>query len=199
MHWRNEREWALWEDRVIDGVPYNFTHLRSFDMALVKEARGAWPEFRATVRVVFDCHVVTEKVLYLIENHPAYWQDSGGNARKFVQERYRYSLTLPDLISALPTGKIKCYVAKQNNYMVWEPGEGEGKAHYQAFFDIYKPAKQPVNCAPLLILYVRSAYLKDEPFAEQREKHKAFGQLCAELAGVIEKKPKGPRSRNNKR
>ena len=55
MYWRNEKEWALWDDRNIDGVTYSFTHLRSFDMEVVKEARGDWAEFRAIVRVVFDC------------------------------------------------------------------------------------------------------------------------------------------------
>lgn len=197
MHWRNEKEWALWEDRVIDGQLYSFTHLRSFDMEVVKEARGDWPEFRVTVRVVFDCHVVTEKAEY-IEGDTAYWRDTGGNGRKFVPARYQYSLTLPALIAGLPSGKVKCYVAKQNNYMVWESGDGEDKAHYQAFFDIYKPTAQPAGVPPHLILYVQSAYLKDEPFAKQRERFKAFGQICAELAGAIERKPKGPRVPMNK-
>lgn len=199
MHWRNEREWALWEDRVIDGVSYNFTHLRSFDMPLLRPARGEWEEFRATVRVVFDCHVVTEGVEHIVRNHSAYWLDTGGKGRKFVPERYRYSLTLPDLLTALPTGKIKCYIAKRDNYMVWEEGEGEDKAHYQAFFDIYKPANQPADGSHLLILYVQSAYLKDDPYARQRKNEKVFAQLCAQLAGVIERKPKGPRVAINKK
>jgi hypothetical protein len=52
---------------------------------------------------------------------------------------------------------------------------------------------------PLLILYVQSAYLKDEPFAKQRERFKSFGQICAELAGAIAPKSKGPRSAMNRK
>lgn len=199
MHWRNEKEWAQWGDRDIDGTVYTFTHLRSFDMAVHKEARGDWAEFRANVRVVFDCHVVTEKIERFVADDPRCWRDTGGKGRLFNLARYQHSFKLPDLISGLPTGQVKCYVGKHhgkfNNYMVWEVEDGPGQGHYQAYFDIYKPHLQPPGEVPLLILYVQSAYLKDEPFAKQRERHKAFGQICAELAGVIAPKAKGPRSR----
>ena len=202
MHWRNQREWALWDDREIEGVVYSFTHLRSFDMPVVKEARGEWAEFRATVRVVFDCHVVTEKADF-VPDDTRYWRDTGGNGRKFDLTRYQYSLNLPALMSGLPTGKVKCYVGKHigkyNNYMVWESADAPGQAHYQAYFDIYKPTIHSPGDVPVLILYVQSAYLKDEPFAKQRERHKSFGQICAELAGVIEPKAKGPRAPMNKK
>jgi hypothetical protein len=199
MHWRNEKEWVLWNDRIINGVKYTFTHLRSFDMDVVKEARGELAEFKATVRVVFDCHVVTEKVHFATDD-AKFWKDTGGKDRKFDQTRYKYSLRLPELISALTTGKVKCYAGKRSgklsNYMVWESADMPCGAHYQAFFDIYKPSNQPPSEVPLLILYVQSAYLKDEPFAKQRERFKAFGQICAELAGSITPKAKGPRSSN---
>lgn len=199
MYWRNEKEWALWDDRIIDGVTYTFTHLRSFDMEVVKEARGEWPEFRATVRVVFDCHVVTEKA-ELVAGDPSYWRDTGGNGRKFDAIRYQYSQSLPQLLCGLPSGKVKCYigkhVGKNNNYMVWDSADAPGQAHYQAYFDIYKPSIQPLGEVPMLIMYVQSAYLKDEPFAKQRERFKAFGQICAEEAGAIAPKAKGPRSAN---
>ena len=65
-----------------------------------------------------------------------------------------------------------------------------GRAHYQAYFDIYKPSTQPLGDVPMLLLYVQTAFLKDEPFAKQRERHKSFGQICAELTGVIEKRAK---------
>jgi hypothetical protein len=202
MHWRNEKEWALWDEREIDGVTYTFTHLRSFDMSVVKEARGEWAEFRATVRVVFDCHVVTEKADF-VPNDTSYWMDAGGKGRKFDQTRYQYSMNLPTLMSGLPTGKVKCYVGKHigkyNNYMVWESADAPGQAHYQAYFDIYKPTSQPASDVPLLIMYVQSAYLKDEPFAKQRERHKSFGQICAELVGVIQPKAKGARAPVNKK
>lgn len=80
--------------------------------------------------------------------------------------------------------------------MVWDSADAPGQAHYQAFFDIYKPSIQPPGEVPVLIMYVQSAYLKDEPFAKQRERFKAFGQICAEVAGAIAPKPKGPQSAN---
>lgn len=199
MHRRNQNKWAGWEDREIDGVAYSFCHMRPFDMPVVKEARGDLPEFRATVRVVFDCHVVTESV-DAIEDSPAYWLDTGGKARRFELQRYQYSLQLPNLLSGLPTGQVKCYIGKYNNYMVWEPaGAAPGQAHYQAYFDIYKPTIQPPGEIPLLLLYVQSAFLKDEPFAKQRERFKSFGLICAELAGAIQPKAKGPRSAMKKK
>lgn len=196
MHKGKEAQWEKWEDRTIDGTLLSFVHLRSFDMEVVKEARGEWPELRLTVRVVFDCHVVTEEAVEHIANDPCYWRDLGGVSRRFDIERYQYSLRLPDMISGLPAGKVKCYLAKKNNYMVWEVGDAGDDEHYQVYFDLYKPEVQPPdNESPLLILYVQSAYLKNEPFAAQRERFQAFGQICGLLAGVIQPKPKGPKSK----
>lgn len=117
MHWRNEKEWASWSDREIDGLLYTFAHLRSFDMLVEKAAKGSWPAFAATIR------------------------------------------------------------------------------QYQVYFDLYKPATQPVGDIPRLLLYVQSAFLKNEPFAQQRHRFKAFGAICAEVAGVIPKKTRGKRQK----
>jgi hypothetical protein len=182
MHKGKEAQWEQWADRTIDGTLYPLVHLRPFDMEVVKEARGDWPELRVTVRVVFDCHVVTEACVDHVDGDPRYWRDLGGGSRRFQLERYEYSLRLPEMIS------------KKNNYMVWEVGDAGDDEHYQVYFDIYKPDTQPPGEVPLLILYVQSAYLKNEPFAKQRERFQAFGQICGRLAGVIQPKPKGPRS-----
>ena len=196
MHWRNQKEWAIWRDRQINGTIFTFSHLRSFDMLLAKEARGDLAEFKTTIRVVFDCHVVTEKADF-VEGDEQYWKDTGGKGRKFDAIRYQYSFKLPELISGLPTGKVKCYIGKHigkyNNYMIWETDGQQGKAHYQAYFDIYKPNTPHHIEPPLLILYVQSAYLKNDPFAKQRERHKSFGQICAELLGIITPKVKKKR------
>jgi len=165
MHWRNQNEWALWHDREINGMVYSFNHLRSFDMPVVKKAKGGLAEFKVMVRVVFDCHVVTEKISLdeYDEQNLQYWKDTGGHCRKFNLSRYTCSLRLPTLISELTTGKVKCYVGKHigkyNNYMVWESSGGQRRVHYQAYFDIYKPINSQPKETPLLILYVQSAYL----------------------------------------
>lgn len=199
MHKGKEAQWEQWADRTIEGALVPLGHLRPFDMEVVKEARGDWQELHLTVRVVFDCHVVTEAAEEHIADDPRYWRDLGGASRRFQLERYQYSLRLPEMIGGLPTGKVKCYLAKKNNYMVWEVGNAGGEEHYQVYFDIYKPEIQPPGEIPLLILYVQSAYLKNEPFAKQREHFQAFGQICGRLAGVIQPKPKGPRSKIKKR
>jgi hypothetical protein len=191
--WRNKAEWELWGDRLIDGVTYNFEHLRSFDMQVTRPAKGEWPAFNATVRVVFDCHVVTEAIDFIGEG-PAYWTDIGGNGRMFELERFQYSQSLPSMMSGLPSGLTKCYFAAKNNYMIWKPAALSGPGHYQVYFDIYMPEMQPIGTT-LLILYVQSAFLRTVPHTEQREKFTPFVAICGKLAGVVEPKKKGPRSK----
>lgn len=202
VEWRNEAEWQSWHDREIEGQVYTFTHLRSFDMEVHRPAKGPYPEFNCTVRVVFDCHVVTEKDKTGQEYDPndrRHWRDLGGHLRIFEPKRYEHSKCLPEMVSGLASGQVKCYVAKQNNYMVWKPAGADAAdpAHYQAFFDIGRPNRK--DGKNILILYVQSAYLKDEPFLAQRERFKAFGQICAELCGVVEsKKEKAKKAKQRK-
>lgn len=195
--WRDPYSWYDWAiPRIIDGVQFSFDHLCEFDMALVKPARGLLPEFSVSIRVVFDCHVVTEKDLQanpaMVKDDPSYWFDSGNVCRAFRPDRYELSRGLPQLLRGLTTGETKCYVAKRSNYMVWEPqGAGAEGPHYQAFFDIYRTASPK----PRLVMYVQSAYLKDEPLAVKRDDLKPFATICATLMGAVPKKAKGPRNK----
>jgi hypothetical protein len=194
-NWRRPENWTVWSERVIDGVTVNFDHLRSFDMPLVKAAHKNLPPLEATVRVVFDCHVVTEWHPHN-EEGPTYWRDTGGHCRIFDQVRYDQSRTLPALITQLPNGQISLYAAKLNNYMIWRPfGAAADDPHYQVFFDLHRPG-QPEN---LLILYVQSAYLKTDPLPVQRERKLSFGKVCAELLGLLEKTPKGKAKKRDKK
>ncbi|WP_066737519.1 hypothetical protein [Cupriavidus sp. D384] len=200
MEWRNPARWEKWETRTIQGKAYSFAHLTQFDMRLEREAKGEMAAFNIGIRVVFDCHVVTEKDDSKgpadVEGDPAYWVDTGDYCRLFHAERYELSQSLPDLIRGLPDGKTKCYVAKNANYMVWRPmGAGLQGPHYQVFFDLYRTD----DPTPRLVMYVQSAYVKDNPLAVQRENQKPFATVCAELAGLIRKVLKGPRSKAKKR
>jgi len=164
MEWRNPARWARWEDRTIEGVDYAFGHLLQFDMRLERPAKGELAGFSLGIRVVFDCHVVTfedTSVLpHQVADHPAYWIDAGNNCRRFHAERYEESKRLPDLIRGLTDGKTKCYITKKANYMVWKPvGVGLGGPHYQVFFDLYRTG----DATPRLVMYVQSAYVKDDP------------------------------------
>ncbi|MGA3890666.1 hypothetical protein ACI2S3_18375 [Ralstonia nicotianae] len=200
MEWRNPARWERWEDRTIDGADYSFAHLVQFDMRLERPAKGELEAFSIGIRVVFDCHVVTEKDEGKgpgdVVGDSRYWVDAGDNCRLFHAERYEQSRSLPDLIRGLPEGKTKCYVAKNTNYMVWRPmGAGLGGPHYQVFFDLYRT----VDTTPRLVMYVQSAYVKDNPLKAQRESERPFATVCAELAGLIKKAPKGPRNKAKKK
>lgn len=192
MNWRNPDRWEQWADRTIDGVHYSFGHLAPFDMRLRRPAKGALPPMDIGIRVVFDCHVVTEKVEGIQERPPAsdaaYWVDCGGNKRRFHPDRYRCSQLLSDLIRGLPDGRTKCYMARKANYMVWKPASTlpEGP-HYQVYFDMYRSH----GATARLVMYVQSAYLKDRPLSVQRQNEKPFATICAQTAGLIPKPRKG--------
>lgn len=184
----------VWADRCINGRAFSFRHLRTFDISFEKPAKGPLPALSAIIRVVFDCHVVTEKST-IVATGPAYWLDRGGHCRKFAESRYLRSLELPTIVMALVADAIPCYRAKYNNYMVWKPpADGDGDSPYLLFFDLYRSPHE----GRLLILYLQSAYLKDSPGGMRREQRKAFARLCAELLGVIPAKAKGPSSKSVK-
>jgi hypothetical protein len=200
--WRNEGSWTQWDNRTIEGQLYSFSHLLPFDMQISRPAIRNMQALLVSIRVVFDCHVTTEKNLAVsaedVQGLQSYWVDSGGVCRLFHPDRYQRSLGLPSLIKGLPDGKTKCYVAAYENYMVWKPDEAADGPHYQVFFDLYRTA----DPTPRLVLYVQSAYLKDAPKAAQREKEKPFAAVCAELAGfavVKEAKLKTPKMRKQEK
>jgi len=59
---------------------------------------------------------------------------TGGYCRVFERVRYDKSRLVPEIIATLPAGQMSCYVAKRNNYMVWNPaGAAPGAPHYQAW------------------------------------------------------------------
>ncbi len=194
--WRHPAQWTVWANRTIQGVLQPLTHLLPFDMELSRSARGNLPALVVPIKVVFDCHVVTEEDNSVnpldVIGDERYWLDSGGRARLFHPGRHQLSFSLPQMIDGLTDGKTKCYGAKKNNYMVWRPlGQLQSGPHYQVFFDIYRPAAS----ARKLIMYVQSAYVKDEPLSVQRQNERVFATICAGLVGAIPAKHKGPRNK----
>ena len=197
--WRHPAQWTVWADRVIGGVNQPLTHLLPFDMELSRDAKGTLPALVVPIKVIFDCHVVTEKDATVnpvdVAEDERYWIDSGRCARLFHPDRHQLSLALPEMIKGLTNGKTKCYGAQKNNYMVWRPlGVDRGAPHYQVFFDIYRPSTSTSR----LVMYVQSAYVKDEPLSVQRQNERVFATVCAGLMGVIPMKHKGPRNKARK-
>lgn len=160
-------------------------------MVVSRPARKELPALCVPVRVVFDCHVVTEGASLhdsvASTDRASVWIDSGGRMRIFNNARYIQSLRLPALIKGLPRGHTKCYVASAHNYMVCEQLGRDGVMEsYQVYFDLYRPGTEA-----RLVMYVQSAYVKDQPGAASRRHAKPFATLCAEKAGIVAKKPKG--------
>jgi hypothetical protein len=194
--WRDSAGWLRWEPRVIEGKDISFEHLREFDMVLSRPAYGAFSALRVQIRVVFDCHVVTEadvtvRVESVLDN-PMYWIDSGRVCRKFDPRRYLCSHELPQLIRKLPDGQTKCYVGGNDNYLVCQRRNRDGEIEfYQVYFDLYRPREEH-----RLVMYVQSAYIKDMPNAADRKHEKVFATACIEKMGLIAKKRKGLRNRS---
>jgi hypothetical protein len=196
--WRDSAGWLRWEPRAIEGKDTSFEHLREFDMVLSRPAYAGFPSLRVPIRVVFDCHVVTEADLTTraesVSHNPLYWVDSGGACRKFDSRRYACSHDLPELIRKLPGGQTKCYVGGNDNYLVCQRGASEGRVEfYQVYFDLYRPRDED-----RLVMYVQSAYIKDVPNAADRKHEKVFATACIEKMGMIAKKLKGPRNKSRK-
>lgn len=196
VNWRNPAHWERWADRTIEGVSYSFGHLAPFDMRLLRPARPNLPPMDIGIRVVFDCHVVTEKTdgnrQQGSTEDQAFWVDCGGNERRFHPDRYRLSQSLPDLIRGLPTGRTKCYGTRKANYMVCKAvGAHFGGPHYQVFFDMYRSHGTTAR----LVMYVQTAYLKDRPHSAQRQNERPFATICAQIAGLIPKAQSGERRR----
>jgi len=188
FRWRDTSQWERWAPRSIGGTTYTFDHLLAFDMTVERPARGDLPSLLVHVRVVFDCHVVTESVGKGLPAGPpwdsAVWIDSGGRERRFNQSRYLRSLGLPLLIRGLTNGQSRCYVASAHNYMVCERIDVQGRSeYYQVYFDLYRPTNES-----RLVMYVQSAYVKDHPLAASRKHAKPFATLCAEKIGAVPRK-----------
>ena len=197
MKHRNIDVWTNWVNRTIDNVDYAFDHLVPFEMLLQRPATGALPAMALSIRVVFDCHVVTESCdqdYEVVAEDPAYWADTGNQCRRFVPARHAQSQQLPEFLRSLVTGKVKCYQAKSNNYMTWKIQNGTVNQHYQVYFDLYRPAD-----ANYVVLYVQSAYLKDTPTSVQRKNQVVFATLCAKTMGFIAPPRKGPTNKGKKR
>jgi hypothetical protein len=187
---------ADWAPRTIGGTAYGFEHLRPFEMHLRRPATAALAPLEIPIRVVFDCHVVTQACSICFEHvagHPAYWVDSGGHCRVFRADRHAQSLELPNFIRSLLSGRVKCYAAKSSNFMAWKAVADTTTQHYQVYFVVYRP-----RGADHLVLYVQSAYVKQSPLPAQRESRRVFATLCAQAFGAIAHHPKGRTSKSKK-
>lgn len=181
---------TIWAPRTIHGVDYTFDHLLTYRLKVSRPERSPYPALEFDLVVIFDCHVVTEACED--QQGPAYWQDSAGNCREFNEHRFQRSKELPVLIKQLVDGDTSCYEAKKNNYMVWKPADASpDDPPYLFFFDLYRSPDEDRT----MVMYIQSAYEKDQPWLNGRENRKVFLRVCAELMGIVPKKTKGPRSK----
>lgn len=187
--WRNPAQWVVWSDRVIRGQLHSFTHLLPFDMALSRPAKGKFPAMSVDIRVVFDCHVVTESYSPAVHACPEpeeVWRDAGNALRVFHADRHRLSLGLPDMLKEMvaPGNNPRCFETNRSNFMILErQSSGEGTEYYHVFFDLYpSPRIQGQGCR--LIMYVQSAYVKNVPLRERRTDSTLFAAICSKKLGL---------------
>ena len=160
--WRNPAQWQVWSERRIRGRTHSFAHLHPFDMTLARPARGKYPELSIDIRVVFDCHVVTENFNPEVHANPPQeetWRDAGKALRIFHDKRYRMSMGLPAMIrDMVAQGKNpRCFEANRKNFMILErQGEAASTEYYHVFFDLYRSPRTQTG-GSRLIMYIQSA------------------------------------------
>ena len=190
--WRNPAQWEVWADREIQGLSCSFNHLLPFDMTLSRPATkdGKHPAMSIDIRVVFDCHVVTEAFDPQVHPSPVpaeeTWYDASNVMRVYHADRFQLSQGLPQLIKDMAaSGKNpRCFETTRNNFMVLEKqGNAQSIEYYHVFFDLYRSPRVQEGGARL-ILYVQSAYLKDVPMRSRRTDSTLFAAVCAKKMGL---------------
>lgn len=187
--WRNPAQWVVWSERHISGRTHSFEHLLPFDMALTRPAKGKYPELSIDIRVVFDCHVVTESFNPLAHMNPPpeeTWRDAGNRLRVFHTDRYQLSMELPTMIRGMVAdgNNPRCFEANRKNFMVLERrGQPPSTEYYHVFFDLYRSPRIQGNSSRL-IMYIQSAYIKDVPLQKRRTDSTLFAAVCAKKMGI---------------
>lgn len=177
----------MWRERLIDGQTYNFDHLIPFEIVFSRAATDCLSAVSWAITVVFDCHVFTRgmRAGEKLPEAQYVWYDKGGHVRVFSPVRFKLSKGLAELIRGLPDGRTRCFLARRNNYMVFKLLPQEGGLHQT--WQVYFTLTRHQGSTPLL-LYVQSAYIKDQPRNEDRKDTTTFGTICAETLGLIKKR-----------
>ena len=127
-----------WGKRTIEGVEYDLAHLdlRIFDVT--PKAAGA-----ATYRVLvtYGCHCFARDLRAgdPVSHHIA---DDGGRIRCFCVDRAAYSIHLPRIIRAAPTGNA--YFSQDHNMLLVERLPGV-VAPYGIFFNVRKSRQKGIS------------------------------------------------------
>ncbi len=162
-----------WAPAVIDGVEYDLSHLHPFDFTLELPPKANLESLTIYIQVSFGLHCFTRQVgTETPRGH--HYQDSR-EVRAFCRERHEMSLLLPGIVLGL-SGR-RCYEAQYNNYMTFEILDRQGRQrHYQMYFrvDLTKRREQR------LLLFVQSAFEREQPKQVQRMKPRLFKAICAD-------------------
>lgn len=140
------------------------------------------------IRVVFDCHVVTESYnpdVHACPEPAEMWRDAGNALRVYHAERHRLSLGLPEMLKAMvATGSNpRCFETNRSNFMILEhQGNGDSTEYYHVFFDLYRSPRIQGD-GFRLIMYVQSAYVKNVPLRERRTDSTLFAAVCSKKLG----------------
>ena len=157
-----------WEPFVYEGSIYTLSHLDEHEIAVVDSAKR-----NLLVAVTYEDHCFTQKLEP--GNDPAlHYANSSRERACFSMERYRHSLSLPDYISSITTGKV-WNVEEKNFALLPVITESDRKMFYIIIFSL-----DPVKGLPVqLHLRVKTAYPRDSQPAPTTYGSVRFAHLAA--------------------
>ena len=160
---------------------------------MIKPAiEGKFKEVQIELIVVFDCHVVTEKIEPQpthLDDADRYWNDSGMALRQLCDDRYLQSFDLRGLINEAASGSRKCYTTNRNNALIWKmKGINGATEDYVVYFTLTVPFRAEASKHHVL-MYVQSAYNKSNTENKpKRDRETKLITLCTQAIQAHGKK-----------
>ena len=151
----------------VDGVLRDLSHLHPMNVVLAgKGKEGAY----LRVRVHFGLHTVSRRPE---RSETADMQDENGHGRVFCNDRYAYSLGLPEILRRMIEEKYFCWESRDRNRAIhyaivdFAPGRitrmPKGAQQF-VYFYLYPGAGEGAG----VHLHVTSCYMKDERTQQKR-------------------------------
>jgi hypothetical protein len=158
------------EDIEIDGVLHDLSHLKRFIVTL--EGKG---KEGADLRVAVDIglHTISRACQ---EGEDSNMVDENGKARVFCEDRYAFSLGLPELAKRMIEQKYFCWESRDRNqavnYAIIDIAPGrvlhlEDGDHQVIFFYLYPADEEHAD----VILFVISCHMREMKFSKSQRRY----------------------------
>jgi hypothetical protein len=163
------------------GEIYSLTHMHPHRFMLEFEPRLGYPAQTVEIRVGYSSHPFT---IQCPDGTPVHAQYSRPHdPRVFSEERYEWSLQLPDILKGI--GARRCFATNRKNYFVVDDFEGlPPNTEYWVFFNARRDGDA-------LRIFVESAYAGDVRKAPYARKHEStlFRALASKTLGLKKSNP----------